>query len=382
MAFVASLDIVPERKNVPIDVDVDTFDIWAGKIANRQLDIDLAEQQRIADEATRLAQLEADQLREEQLRNEEARLRLERLEQEENEALNQRPAPFQFGLRQGKIVGVALESSLRSTFGEDLRIVLKDKATSARLRLEHAQVPRHVLVSFDRLIESLADGLSNVRPGVLLGRARSLEAALTSVEVEALFSDSVAEVTDVRDSLGDFLAFFPEIIKIEAARVAQRVAAGEMEDAYQNAVEAKTIAGQSEVVHETAVWALSDSIKDIEQASMAMDTAPSDVQRAKANEYRANLVADLLLSVRNFAASAVREGDREAGLYGQDDVIRIREGTAEAVEAGTRTGLNSSFVGLVFSLGPSIAALGQMVGSFGPLARRAGKITGRVAAPR
>jgi hypothetical protein len=145
-------------------------------------------------------------------------------------ALGQRPAIHQFSEVAGRIVATPLRSVVPSSdFNQALWSELSDKIENAKTRVASTQVPKHVLDSIERLRAALGDSFSEVSPGILLMRSRTLEAIAATYAPDDMRSEVSGEVlamiNDLADSLSDFRAVFPEILEIEAARLAQQIAA-------------------------------------------------------------------------------------------------------------------------------------------------------------
>ena len=303
------------------------------------------------------------------------------------ELLAQRPAAHQFSEAGGLIVAEAIKGRLDPTsFGEGIWREVLGKAEALRSRLERTQAPDHVKDTINRLIATLGGSLSDVAPGVLLMRSRSLEADIATYNTpetrSELLADAQSLMRDLGASLEDLRALFPEIMEIEAARLAQRVAEGSASKALLDAREIISVARDSEVVDGSAIEALETPLPDIGEIDIIIAESTSDIVVADAIKSRAKLIALHLLDVRNFVASVLKSAKatsvsgshaaaKIAKTAGRDVGERVYKGALDGVEETTKGAVKLSFIWLAGKLAPHLVALALLSLLFSGLARKA-----------
>jgi hypothetical protein len=205
----------------------------------------------------------------------------------------QRPAAYQFGVRDGKIdvLPEPLEPENRE-FALDTYHELVAKARELHERLKGTNSARRVCDSIERLLTALGTQFDDLRPGVLLSRSRSIEADRTAFG-EELFPDTIAMMDDTLQTLHDLLAAFPIVRRIENERLALDLDRNaDAISAIQQEMDAvKVAAAQSGAVTEEAINALAHNDSAIEDA---IDPV-----------VRTSLIADNLLVLRNFASAVI-----------------------------------------------------------------------------
>jgi hypothetical protein len=151
--------------------------------------------------------------------------------------------------------------------------------------------------SIERLLTTLGARFDDLRPGVLLSQARSIEAdraAFSSDDARGeVFPDVIAMIDDVQQTLRDLLAAFPIVRRIEAERLALDL------DRYADAVQ--TIREQMDAIQSAA--ALSEAVTEESIAALAQNDGA--IEDATDPVVRTSLVADKLLVFRNFGAAVV-----------------------------------------------------------------------------
>lgn len=298
-------------------------------------------------------------------------------------ALTQRPSAYQFGVRDGRIFAEPLGGASPSSAGSDLRLELLEKARDLLAKLAKTQAPTHISDTVARLVEALADTFEDIRPGILLSRARSVEAAIAVFDTpearNELFTDTQSLLRDVGASLADLMSLFPEILAIESNRLALQITSERSAEILSASIEITGIARASSIVDDSAVVALEMTALDIEETDRLVIEAGNDAVRAAAWEARGRLVAQRLLDVRNFAASAVNAARRQSGRYASEAAVVVRKASLEGLEGAVKEvskgAVKGSIVYLVYQMLGPIAALSMLVGSFAPLSRKAKELT-------
>jgi hypothetical protein len=146
-------------------------------------------------------------------------------EKEIEGALEQRPASFRFGFRNGKIDALPEQPAITDIdVAADLHTEVLSKARALESRLIQTNSDQRVRASATRLLSELEKGLAQIRPGILLSRSRSIEADRNAFDTQEarreLFPDAIAMMDDVLLSLQDLMAIFPIVREIEAERLA------------------------------------------------------------------------------------------------------------------------------------------------------------------
>lgn len=282
--------------------------------------------------------------------------------------LKQRPAPYlYFTDKDGQIDANPMPGTPLSTdMAEDLRQELLSKAQQLKERLIHTQTPQRILDTLNRLVECLGDKLDDVKPGILLSKSRSLESAINAYDTEQgrqeLAEDALAEMLDVNATLTDLKGCYPEIAKIEAAALAQKLTgamAGEVLQQTEKIIEAAR--KSSDVVTNRALEGLESELPEIKEAQQTLEMEVDENKRASALEKLGKHASYHLLSVRNFVTAVIKESKRVTPIVlevakkkGDAYKQEFREKQTEIVTATSLAGLFGYLVGPV----GAIAAFG------------------------
>jgi len=280
--------------------------------------------------------------------------------------LEQRPAAHSFSEQNGKIHATALASSAQtSSFSEDVWAETERKARQTLERLKRTQAPDSVLETVESLLKTLGGGFGDVRPGLLLMQGRSIEALVAAYGAEGaraeMSEEAIQRVFDLYASVEDLKAFFPEIVKLEAERLAQRLASEDYAKARAAAKEIRDFAFMSEIVDETAREAL-----DLPERIIArLDATISAVTDAKVvaltYEKRSQIGAQGLLDTGNFVIATIKAGTKAvASRTGKGALDGLEDGTKKVVSGAVVTG---AVLLAMQILGP-VAALGLFVSTF------------------
>ncbi len=284
------------------------------------------------------------------------------------EALRQRVAAYQFSAASGTVVAVPAGSAQQSELASDLLRELLQKAMFARERL--GQGPDFLRGSFDRLQTYLAGGLEGIRPGPLLSRLRTFQSCVAAANSGEVLPDGAAAISDFSSSLEDFASLFPEIAAIESARIAQRILEGHLDKAFAGTLQLADIARESPQVDSSAIAALTDALPDVAETEKIISLSNDESVNAAALESRAKLIAQHILSVRNFAAAVIVAAQREVAAYGKEALPRLRKGSLAGIEEGTKGLVKGGVVALALHLGGVVAAIAVGVASFGPFTKK------------
>lgn len=304
----------------------------------------------------------------------------------ENGDLEQRPAPHSFELRNGQIHATPVSAKpINSDAAEDMRSEIVDKANELHERLTRTQAPQRVLNTVDRLLASLGDNISDVKPGIFLSRSRSLEADLLQFQTEQardeMATDALSMMVDLGACVDDLKGMLPSVADIEAHRIALKLADGAANEALNFALEIIDIAEESEIVAASSIEALRSNNFDIEEVSAVIENSDDAMVVAEATKIRSKLIANKLQDVRNFSVSALSSVGGKASRFAKDGGIAARRGAIKGIEIGVEKAVSATIIAsaaiLVGGIAGQVAGLGVIVASFSPLGKRAKEVTGK-----
>ncbi|SFT63809.1 helix-turn-helix transcriptional regulator [Mesorhizobium sp. YR577] len=304
--------------------------------------------------------------------------------------LTQRPAAHQFGERAGQIIATRANNGLQhSSVAHDIWKETLEKAQLTAAKLEKTQAPSHVLDTIERLVVALGKSASDIAPGILLMRSRSVEAVVATFDTpearNELFTDAQSLLRDLSACLEDLRAVFPEIMEIEAARLAQRMADEVASPAFKNAKEIINQAKYSDVVAPSAIEALEAALSDIDETDVIIANSSNDVVVAGAIEKRAKIISLHLLDIRNFSASVLKAfKERSSGAtratgavvaqVAKDAGSRAYKGTLDGVEETAKASVKVAMASLVTNIAGPLAGLAVLVASFSGLSKKAEEV--------
>lgn len=299
---------------------------------------------------------------------------------ENEQALAQRPAPHQFDEVDGKIVAFPMKSNRREDdFAKDMWDELVAKANATRDRLERSQSPRHIIDAFDRLIAGLGNTFEEVRPGKLLMQSNTIETVAASYDTPEmrgeLAADCLSLVKDLSESLTDFKALFPEILDIEAMRLAQKIAGDSTNAILVQTRKIAVIAAESDSVDQSVSDAFNAAFAEIEEQERLAAEGQNDLAIAAANTKKAETAALHTLDIRNFVARVLKS--RPAKLIGKvatDYTEDFYKGSRKGMEKLGENSVRAAITTIVFYLAGPVAALALLLHSFNPLAKKAAEI--------
>ncbi|PCJ95184.1 MAG: hypothetical protein COA52_04105 [Hyphomicrobiales bacterium] len=273
----------------------------------------------------------------------------------------QRPASHSFLLKNNKIIAVPLEATSVDLMRDDIWQEVLRKAKSLRERLGRTQAPGHITDTFDRLIQSLGEKAQDVKPGQLLMHSRSIDAIVaaysTKSALEEFGEDAHAGLVDFSSSIDDLKATYPEIAKLEAARLAQSLSDADVETVISGTQEIIEIAGKSEIVDQTALDALESAAPEITETNEIAKSSTNELVQIKAIEERNKLVSQQLLSVANFLRATIKVAAQEGALFAKDAAKRSRVGALDGVEDGSKIAVKLALFALVAKLSLPLAVL-------------------------
>lgn len=317
------------------------------------------------------------------------------------EGLKQTSASYSFGFRNGLLEAhPQMEAPGHPDLAADIHAEVLDKLQDAQTRLGNA--PARIRSTVERLVVALGPELGSVKPGILLMRSRSLEADIAAYDTEEgrseIFPDSLSILKDLDSSLQDLKGCFPQLVEIEATRLAQGLLDAGVDEALHSMAGMRDAAATSGIMTFSAVEALKAGEPDIQSVrDILLQTTDLSV-RAKAIKERAAIAGQMLLDYRNFAASVLREASsslmvsraaktfskaradfEKVGSESWDQAVKaippaIGKGVARGVEEVTSAAIKTGAVGLAYTIGGWLGALGLLVTSFGPLARKADEL--------
>lgn len=256
---------------------------------------------------------------------------------------------------------------------DDIYRDVKIKANELLTRLRQTQCPARISRSIERLLLALGDDIRELRPGVLRSHARTVEAdavAFLSEDAQReLFPEVIAFMQDLHLSLEDLQAFFPQIRKIEVEVIALGLQRADIARAREQLEQITARVVGADVTKMPAKEAIAKLDPDIAEA-------PDAITQAK-------LLADKTLVVRNFLRLAIRAVVPEVRGVAHESWREFRRGLPKGIAHGAELMGQAATVGalawLVGTIAGPIAGLGAVIGSFGPLARKAGDIRTEVA---
>lgn len=275
--------------------------------------------------------------------------------------LVQRPSGYVFDIVDGRVMAKPVYGSVvDSSMAREFREAIATKAREAATRLKKTQCPDRFARSYDQLasfLDEVVDELPALAKLLMLSRTLDADgAALLSKSMRREYGgDVLSYVQDVLDSLEDYKALFPELLKIEAARMALKLTTG---DAVQVNLHLTSISNEvaiNSIVSVSATNVLNEDAYKIAELSTTIDQSTNSAEVEGAIEARANLVRGRTLQVRNFVARSL-----QAAGKGYD------KGVEGAVEAVTKVGV----VALIGAIGGKFIALAALVAMLRPLANK------------
>lgn len=273
---------------------------------------------------------------------------------EEASAIQQVPAAFRFSINNAKIdVLSERPETIDDSTAADLYVELNQKLTEFVEGLHGSNIDRRVRLSAERMLQGLGGAFEDVRPGVVLSRMRSMEAIRDAFSTdegrEALFPGAVAAIDDICLSGRDLLSVFPIVREIERQRLALGI---------ERSPEAiSDLHVQVEAIQQVA----SDSDLVAQSASNALSENDVGILQAESTDQEADLLADKLLIIRNFASESVR-WMVEGGVKLIDDTWQvIKPEFQEGMKAAAKIAPPLTIIALITSIAGPIAGLAALL---------------------
>lgn len=211
----------------------------------------------------------------------------------------QRPAAYRFGLNNDRVDTIPEPPQPRDTsFATDTYSEARTKTEALYHRLTQTNSSPRVAASTAGVMDILGVDFSDLRPGLLLSRTRSLEADRAAFDTEEgraeLFPDALAMIDDVLLTLRDLLAAFPIVREIEIERLALDL------DRISESVPAIRLHA------EEIVEAAAESGGAWDRALAALRRIDPAIQASTGDPLlQRSLIADKLLVLRNFGGAVV-----------------------------------------------------------------------------
>lgn len=269
--------------------------------------------------------------------------------------LIQRPAAASFGWKDGYLSADPPAPLPTGSLAQDFLDEARQKALDLRARLAMTNVPQHVRKSLDGVIAILPEQVSELRPGVLRSRARSLHAVAAAYAGQfkdgELAVDAVAMVFDLSGGLRDLEGCFPELRDIEKEIAALNLRPKDVAAVQQHLEAINGVVSESPVVADSA-----KTVMAVGTETMKAD-APAEIVEVRTAEQALvarNLIhavfqgsiQQILSRVRQTAGRVYDETEK-AGINLIRPVATV--GTSLAVGAGA-TSLMGNFAGHVAAL--------------------------------
>ena len=168
---------------------------------------------------------------------------------------------------------------------------------------------------------------------------------------------------DVLDSFEDYKSLFPEILKLEAARMALKLTSSDAGKVNDILMSISVEVSQHAIVDTTARLDLDSEVGAITQLSTTIADSQNASEVEGAIEARESLVRERILNVRNLVARSLKAlGHRTLNAAGKG----WDKGVENAVEAVTKTGV----VALFYGIGGKFLAIAAIVTRLRPLANK------------
>ncbi len=323
-------------------------------------------------------------------------LELAKEEESYDGAFTPRPSTFTFSLKEGRIGARPVRgNAVQPEIASGIHLAVKEKAIEASERFSMSNAPVRVRNSLERLLAALGEGLSDVQPGVLLMRFRTIEADILAYSSPSgrleLGEDALASLADLSASIEDLMACYPELTILEAERLAQRLQDKDIPTIMGHMADMLAAAENSDVVLPSAQDALSfgnDIIQNnndiIESISARNDEVVAAIQS------RAKIIGQKLLDYRNFAARVLLQATaevkhaggvarRELAGVAADSWKEMRKSIPKGIGKGAGKAAEKivpgAFAVLVTALAGPLVGIGVLMPSVAPLGRRAQEIS-------
>jgi len=211
----------------------------------------------------------------------------------------QTPAAYRFLWQDGRIRAEPPDPSPGdSAVAQDLLDETRRKAEALTTTLKQSNADPYVHRSVCDLLGVLPAAVGDLRPGLLLSRARSVEAIAAAYAgsdgEQELFPGAVAQVLDLSETVRDLQGCLPEIREIEAERLALEI-------------DPRNVDEVGKLLEDIVDAAVTDQDVVDESAKEALRTMTNESVQDAPIQVRQRLIADRALVVRNFASRLYRQ---------------------------------------------------------------------------
>jgi hypothetical protein len=283
--------------------------------------------------------------------------------------VEQGPGAYRFRLHEDKLdVLPEPPEAEDEQFAVDIYEDLITKARELLDRLKRTNSAARVCNDVERLLSALGTNFDELRPGLLLSRARSIEADRAAFDTEEarveLFADAFAMMDDTLQTLRDLLAVFPIVRRIEAERLAL--------DLDRNREAVPVISEHIDEIQQGA-----EELKAAtEQAIRALGANDPAIEEATDPVLRTSLIADKLLVVRNFLSAAATIVGKELGGVAGPSWAAFKVELPKGIGAATRVAPFMALIAFVgWAAGP-VLGIASVVPALKPIAAAFTKLVG------
>lgn len=267
--------------------------------------------------------------------------------------LIQRPAAAYFRWTDGQLSADPPGPRPVGSLAQDFLDEARHKALDLRERLAMTNVPQHVRKSLDGVIAILPAQVSELRPGMLRSRARSLHAVAAAYAGQfkdgELAVDAVAMVFDLSGGLRDLEGCFPELRDIEKEIVALNLRPKDVAAVQQHLEAINGVVSESPVVADSA-----KTVMAVGTETMKAD-APAEIVEVR--------TAEQALVARNLVNAALQGSIQQI-------LSRVPNTAGRFYDETEKTGINLirpvATVGTALAVGAGATLL--MGGVAGPVA--------------
>lgn len=246
------------------------------------------------------------------------------------------PSTFGFRIEDGRIYASPIGRIDDSQFAQDLWSEVLKKTKAARERLVQSTAPLRVLDTIDRFILEMGTSISDVRPGRLLSRSRSLDADLAMLATaeyrNEMTMDAQVLLRDVADSVSDLRAIIPALLQHETEKLAREIVSVGMNEIQQSLDSVVVEARISEVVDVTAIEAFEMADIDIVEVKTVFRETSIEAVQAEAEIAQSRLLATKSLDIRAFSLTLLKGLASETGKYVYEAGGRVRKGSLSGIE--------------------------------------------------
>ncbi|MEO0636594.1 MAG: hypothetical protein AAFY73_08090, partial [Pseudomonadota bacterium] len=283
------------------------------------------------------------------------------VEDEPEHALEQRPAPYTFVERDGKLDAVPLDNTATDEdVAADLHAETLRNLEELQDRLKATQAPDWLMRTLGRLAEALGEDLSAIKPGTLLSRLNALETAEISYNSDEgrreVSADVPAAISALAEDLRDLRTFFPALREAEARRIGFDVADSDLEAVSAGLKRVADAGEASDALTDAARVAAREFEAEADSQLEVIATSSNDGLVAQARISASRSLARGLQTSRNMVAATA------AAL--QKIIDKIPTDTLEAIKDALETGgIHQLAAGERYALAALLVALAGPLGT-------------------